>query len=217
MDAQELLLGRTPECSGRMDAQELPAANSVISRLIARYAAILRAPGAPKLPPASRLRAARRSEFAFIGYSSRASKLSGDDIMDDNKALAIVSALANGVNPRTGEIFEVDSPYQSADVIRALYVAVRALEMSNRSKARNNRARMPTNAGKPWTEQEDRELLERFDHGMSVPQLAQAHDRTLAGVQARLERHGRLQGQGLQWRGRSGNAPADSTPGERSS
>lgn len=137
--------------------------------------------------------------------------------MDDNKALAIVSALANGVNPRTGEMFEVDSPYQSADVIRALYVAVRALEMSNRSKVRNNRARMPANAGKPWTEQEDRELLERFDNGMSVPQLAQAHDRTLAGVQARLERHGRLQGQGLQWRGRSGSAPADSTPGERSS
>lgn len=125
--------------------------------------------------------------------------------MDDNKALAIVSALANGVNPQTGEMFEVDSPYQSADVIRALYVAVRALEMNNRTKARNPRARMPANAGKPWSEQEDRELLDRFDSGSSVPQLAQAHDRTVAGIQARLERHGRLQAQGLQWRGRNGS------------
>jgi hypothetical protein len=136
--------------------------------------------------------------------------------MDDNKALAIVSALANGVNPQTGEMFEVDSPYQSADVIRALYVAVRALELSSRSKARQSRARLPANAGKPWTEQEDRELLERFDTGLSVPQLAQAHDRTLAGIQARLERHGRLQGQGVQWRGRAGNALADSARDDHS-
>lgn len=128
--------------------------------------------------------------------------------MDDNKALSIVSALANGVNPQTGEMFEVDSPYQAADVIRALYVAVRALEMSNRSKARGVRPRMPANAGKPWAEQEDAELLEKFDAGLSVAQLAQAHDRTLAGIQARLERHGRLPGQGLQWRGRAGNTMA---------
>lgn len=127
--------------------------------------------------------------------------------MDDNKALAIVSALANGVNPQTGEIFEVDSPYQSADVIRALYVAVRALEMTNRTKARSSRARTPANAGKPWSEQEDRELLERFDSGLSVQQLAQAHDRTMAGIQARLERHGRMQGQSLQWRGRHSDSP----------
>lgn len=129
--------------------------------------------------------------------------------MDDNKALSIVSALANGVNPQTGEMFEIDSPYQAADVIRALYVAVRALEMSNRSKARGNRARLPANAGKPWAEQEDRDLLEKFDAGLSVAELAQAHDRTLAGIQARLERHGRLAGQGLQWRGRAGSAAAN--------
>jgi len=129
--------------------------------------------------------------------------------MDDNKALNIVSALANGVNPQTGEMFEVDSPYQAADVIRALYVAVRALELSNRSKARGNRARMPANAGKPWAEQEDRDLLEKFDAGLSLAQLAQAHDRTLAGIQARLERHGRLVGQGLQWRSRSEGVPVN--------
>jgi hypothetical protein len=105
-------------------------------------------------------------------------------------------------------MFEVDSPYQAADVVRALYVAVRALEMSNRSKARGVRSRMPANAGKPWAEHEDAELLEKFDAGLSVAQLAQAHDRTLAGIQARLERHGRLPGQGLQWRGRAGNTMA---------
>lgn len=134
--------------------------------------------------------------------------------MDDNKALSIVSALANGVNPQTGEMFEVDSPYQSVEVIRALYAAVRALEMSNRTRARGSRMRVPANAGKPWAEQEDRELLDQFDSGLSLSQLAQVHDRTLAGIQARLERHGRLRVQGPQWRGRSGNGQAEH--GERS-
>ena len=125
--------------------------------------------------------------------------------MDDSKALDIVSALANGVNPLTGEMFDIDSPYQTADVIRALYIAVRALESGSR-RLRNARARLPANAGKPWSEQEDLELLEKFDEGISLAELAAAHDRTVAGIQARLERHGRLQGQGLHWRGRNGGA-----------
>lgn len=124
--------------------------------------------------------------------------------MDDIKALGIVSALANGVNPQSGEVFDVDSPYQSADVIRALYIAVRALENTTRTKLRPGRGRMPANAGKPWTEQEDLELLEKFDEGVPIVDLARAHDRTPAGIQARLERHGRLPAQGLQWRGRNG-------------
>ena len=133
--------------------------------------------------------------------------------MDDIKALGIVSALANGVNPQTGEVFDVDSPYQSGDVIRALYIAVRALETTTRTKLRPGRARMPTNAGKPWTESEDHELLERFDQGLSVADLARALDRTPAGIQARLERHGRMPAQGLQWRGRNGKVLAQATMG----
>lgn len=135
--------------------------------------------------------------------------------MDDDKALAIVSTLANGVNPQTGEVFDIDSPYQSADVVRALYVAVRALENINRRRARNNRTRLPANAGKPWTAQEDLELLEKFDAGEAVAQLAQLHDRTLAGIEARLERHGRLEGKGAQWRSRGGNAAAHAARNER--
>lgn len=124
--------------------------------------------------------------------------------MDDIKALGIVSALANGVNPQTGEVFAEDSPYQSVEVIRALYVAVRALEAAAR-KSRSSRARLPGNAGKPWSEQEDRELLNKFDGGTPIAELARSHDRTVAGIQARLERHGRLEGQGAQWRGRNGS------------
>jgi hypothetical protein len=36
--------------------------------------------------------------------------MNGAEIMDETRAVAIVSALADGVNPLTGEIFPVDSP-----------------------------------------------------------------------------------------------------------
>ena len=33
--------------------------------------------------------------------------------MEDVEALKIIQALADGVNPQTGEIFSADSPYQN--------------------------------------------------------------------------------------------------------
>ncbi|HEY6642563.1 hypothetical protein [Povalibacter sp.] len=73
--------------------------------------------------------------------------------MEEARAIAIVSALANGVNPSTGEIFPGDSPYQSADVVRALFLVTRLLE-ARPTKARERPA-TPGNAGKPWTADED--------------------------------------------------------------
>src|SRR5690242_18782134 len=107
--------------------------------------------------------------------------------MDEARALAIVSALAGGVNPLTGELFAVDSPYQSPDVIRALYSAVRALEAAGRRRTRGSNG-ASNNAGKPWSEGEDRELLSAFDGGRPLAELAQQHGRTRGGIQARLIR-----------------------------
>lgn len=112
--------------------------------------------------------------------------------MDETKALAIVSALANGVNPITAEIFPTDSPCQTADVVRALFLARRALEATSKTRSR---AHLPGNAGKRWTQEEDQKLLSEFDRGCATPELAQAHSRTTAGIQARLEKHGRVQPQ----------------------
>lgn len=133
--------------------------------------------------------------------------------MNDAQALEIVSALASGMDPDRDAPVEAPSILLNANVIRALYVAVRALEATTRSKARRDRANSPTNKGKPWTEAEEYKLLEGFDAGQSVAQLAQAHSRTPAGIQARLERHGRVQGQGLQWRGRAAAEAADGVSG----
>ncbi|MBB6095705.1 hypothetical protein HNQ60_004596 [Povalibacter uvarum] len=109
--------------------------------------------------------------------------------MDETKAFSIVSALANGVNPLTGEVFPADSPYQTADVVRALFLVLWILE--RRPKPRS-RASTADNAGKPWSSDEDQRLLTQFDEGMSIADLARGHLRTVAGIQARLEKHGRV-------------------------
>ena len=82
--------------------------------------------------------------------------------MDEARALAIVAALANGVNPLTGEVFAVDSPYQSPEVIRALYCAGRALEAAGRRRTRGQGPAL-SNAGKPWTVQEATVVRAHFE------------------------------------------------------
>jgi hypothetical protein len=135
----------------------------------------------------------------------------GGFVMDESKALAILSTLANGVNPLTGEVFPPDSPYQTADVVRALFLASSLLESRAKPKARNT-STLPGNAGKPWTAEEDQMLLQEFDRGSPIAALAQTHGRTPAGIQARLEKHGRLQaspgpqGQTRRWRSPTGAA-----------
>ena len=117
--------------------------------------------------------------------------------MDHAQALNIVSTLANGVNPVTGEVFPADSPYQSSEIIRALFMAARALEAGTtraQAPAREPRPRAGAlpNVGKPWTNEEDDQLLAEFDRGRSPRDLAAAHGRTLAGIEARLEKFGRI-------------------------
>jgi hypothetical protein len=121
--------------------------------------------------------------------------------MDESKARDILSALAGGTDPVTGEIFAPDSPYQAPDIVRALFVAIRALEArpaaasataARQAAASRTANHAAGNAGKPWSEEEDRRLLEAFDRGQSPRAIAAAHGRTLAGIEARLEKHGRI-------------------------
>lgn len=119
--------------------------------------------------------------------------------MDQAKAFNIVSTLANGVNPITGEVFSPDSPYQSSEIVRALFVAARALEGAasapSATKETRPRAQGLSNVGKPWTAEEDERLVTEFSKGRSPRELATAHGRTLAGVEARLEKLGRITAQ----------------------
>jgi hypothetical protein len=113
--------------------------------------------------------------------------------METQAAIQIIQALAQGVDPHTGETLPSTGPYQHPDTVRALFHAAQTLAGPVGTRARTAHQGAPANAGKPWTDGEDAALAERFDAGTSIPELAEQHARTRAAIQARLVRLGKIE------------------------
>lgn len=77
--------------------------------------------------------------------------------MESSTALKIVSALADGIDPWTGEAPLTEHVCQQPAVICALKLAVVALEQFSRRQKRQKAK--PANAGVAWTEEEEKQLL----------------------------------------------------------
>jgi hypothetical protein len=111
--------------------------------------------------------------------------------MQLDAALPIVRALADGVNPLTGEAYPEHSPYAEPRTLRALYSAVDLMQREVEREKR--RERLPANFGKPWTEGEDHALVGEFDAGMTQPDIARRHARTQSSIRLRLEKLGKIE------------------------
>src|SRR5260370_7547746 len=84
-------------------------------------------------------------------------------------ALPIVRALADGVNPLTGEAYPEHSPYAEPRTLPALYSAVDLMQREVERARR--RERRPANFGKPWTEGEDKALTAHLDPAAPITPL----------------------------------------------
>jgi hypothetical protein len=111
--------------------------------------------------------------------------------MQLDAALPIVRALADGVNPITGEAYPEQSPYAEPRTLRALYSAVDL--MSRDVEREKRRERLPANFGKPWTQDEDQALVGEFDGGMVMIDIARRHARTQSSIRLRLEKLGKIE------------------------
>lgn len=106
-------------------------------------------------------------------------------------ALPIIRALADGVNPVTGDVYPDNSPYTEPRTLRALYTAVDL--MQREVERERKRERLPANFGKSWTPEEDSTLMSSFDEGVSTLDLARRHQRTQSSVRLRLEKLGKIE------------------------
>jgi hypothetical protein len=108
--------------------------------------------------------------------------------MDLSNALPILRALADGVNPVTGEAYPEHSPYAEPRTLRALFSAVDIVQREVEREKR--REKLPANFGKPWTESEDQQMRQRYEGGVMLQEIARVHARTQSSVRLRLEKLG---------------------------
>lgn len=128
--------------------------------------------------------------------------------MQRQQALRIVTSLANGVNPVTGEVFDARSPYQHPDVVRALFQAAHTLQEMVEPDPPQPPASTPRGVPEPkrqheeeppventfvrWTPAEEARLCAAFDAGKSSAELGKLHNRSRAAIEARLLKLGKI-------------------------
>lgn len=110
--------------------------------------------------------------------------------MDLDRAKEIIQALADGVDPYTGESFSADGPYQRADTVRALYAA---LEVMEKVKAPKPKDPTKPHAGGRWADEEEQRLRDAFSANKPIPEIARDHGRTEGAITARLVKLGLIE------------------------
>jgi len=107
-------------------------------------------------------------------------------IMDIEYAKKVLSVLADGVNPITGEILPTTDSSNQPEVIRALHAVLNALG----SNSSSTKKPQPENAGKPWSQEEDDALRKEYHQGLKTAEIAKIHNRSRGAITSRLVRIG---------------------------
>ncbi len=108
--------------------------------------------------------------------------LINDFSMNKSKTIEVIEALANGIDPLTGELLPDDHLLQQPDIVRALFNAAALLK--------NSRDVLPGLAMQcsPWTAGEDNQLKEAFANGIKISQIAKDHQRTAGAIRSRIKK-----------------------------
>jgi catalase (peroxidase I) len=110
--------------------------------------------------------------------------------MQEQRARQILQALVQGVDPFNGEELPAGTVLQQAEVLRALLAGVAAIE--NNAARATRRAQLPRNIGRAWSADEQGRLIDAFQSGEPLAEVALRHGRTVRALEARLEKLGLL-------------------------
>lgn len=112
-----------------------------------------------------------------------------------------LEALANGVDPETGELLNQESPYNQPEAIRAMWKAldecknttneVRPSKQETEDKQAKNKANgLPKNAGVRWTDEEKKQLVDNYNSKISIEDISKLHGRTDGAIIVALAKLG---------------------------
>lgn len=109
--------------------------------------------------------------------------------MDLRRAKELLATLADGVDPLTGQVLPEDDSCNQVEIVRAIYTVLRALNEMLQGPEEGQ----TENAGKPWTQEDERLLCRMFDAGSGEEELCAQFKRTPGAIAARLVRLGKIQ------------------------
>jgi hypothetical protein len=108
--------------------------------------------------------------------------------MQPQRAREILLSLVNGVDPLTHEDLPNGTILEKAETVRALLIGVATIEQAMDRASR--RAQLPRNIGRTWTAEENSQLHDAFQAGVTLTDIAARHGRTKRAIEARLEKLG---------------------------
>lgn len=112
--------------------------------------------------------------------------------MNNERAIEILEMLLNGIDPVTGEILPEKGPHAEPEVIRALYKGIQALSREARQEKTESMPSEPgpkqrkANASRPWTKEDDQQLIELFKNQIPVEEICSVLQRRPRGINNRL-------------------------------
>ena len=134
----------------------------------------------------------------LIPGSKVSSHLAFEEDMTSQEAKRTIASLAHGIDPVTGEVLPQGAVTNYPTVIRALFIALEAIELnSHRPVSRHANC---DKAGTPWTEDEEDQLLRACEADVSIDDLCKLHRRSISAIKARLVKLGRINRAKHSWR-----------------
>lgn len=110
--------------------------------------------------------------------------------MNTEEAIRILENLHDGIDPVTGEVLTEGNVLEQAPVMRAIYIAIIALRQGtfcdNPLEDLWTNIDGGLNKTRPWTDAEDKLLVELYRNGMTMEQLADKLIRKPRGIKDRL-------------------------------
>ena len=108
--------------------------------------------------------------------------------MDIDRAKEILTALADGINPVTGELLSEEDSCNQVEIVRAFHAIIMELE----NKHIKRKSSKYVNSGKQWSEEEDEQLIAEFRGGLKVREIAELHGRSNFAITSRLVKKGEV-------------------------
>ncbi len=106
--------------------------------------------------------------------------------MDIIRAKEIVSTLAQGIDPFTGEMLPEDHICNNVEVVRAFFTLINSENIVDKTKKYEN-------SGKKWSEEDDKLLKELFENGVKKSELQKQFMRSSGSITARLVKLGLIE------------------------